>query len=199
MQFLPDVTVPCEVCKGKRYNRDALEIQFKGRNIADVLDMTIDEAVELFENFPKVRNKLATIKDVGLGYIRLGQPAPTLSGGEAQRVKLAAELSRRSTGKTIYILDEPTTGLSFADIDCLLKVLQRLVNAGNSVVIIEHHLDVIKNADYIVDLGPGAGDEGGYVIATGTPEEIAQAEVSATGRYLREVLRRHVDLAEVKR
>ncbi|MCX6005267.1 MAG: excinuclease ABC subunit UvrA [Chloroflexi bacterium] len=188
MQFLPNVTVPCEVCKGKRYNREALEIHFKGKNIADVLDMTIEEAVALFEHFPKVRNKLETLRDVGLGYIRLGQPAPTLSGGEAQRVKLASELSRRSTGKTMYILDEPTTGLSFADIDCLLRVLQRLVEAGNTVVIIEHHLDVIKNADYIIDLGPGAGEEGGYLIATGTPEEVAKIEESATGRYLREVL-----------
>lgn len=188
MQFLPDVTVPCEVCKGKRYNREALEIRFKGKNIADILDMTIEEAASFFEHFPKVRNKLETLRDVGLGYIRLGQPAPTLSGGEAQRVKLATELSRRSTGKTMYILDEPTTGLSFADIDCLLRVLQRLVDMGNTVVIIEHHLDVIKNADYIIDLGPGAGDEGGYVIATGTPEEIAKVEASATGHYLRDVL-----------
>ena len=189
MQFLPDVTVPCEVCKGKRYNREALEIRFKGKNIAEVLDMTVDEATRFFENFPKVKNKLATLKDVGLGYMKLGQPAPTLSGGEAQRVKLAAELSRRSTGKTVYILDEPTTGLSFADIDCLLRVLQRLVDAGNTVVIIEHHLDVIKNADYIIDLGPRAGDEGGYIVAEGTPEEVAQVESSATGRYLKEVLK----------
>ena len=189
MQFLPDVTVPCEVCKGKRYNREALEIQFKGKSIADVLDMTIDEAYALFENFPKIKNKLGTIRDVGLGYMRLGQPAPTLSGGEAQRVKLATELSRRSTGKTMYILDEPTTGLSFADIDCLLKVLQRLVDTGNTVIIIEHHLDVIKNADYIIDLGPGAGDEGGNVIATGTPEEVANAKESHTGRYLRQILK----------
>ena len=188
MQFLPDVTVPCEVCKGKRYNREALEIQFKGKNIADVLNMTVEEAVAFFENVPKIKNKLKTLNDVGLGYIRLGQPAPTLSGGEAQRVKLATELSRRSTGKTVYILDEPTTGLSFADIDCLLRVLQRLVDSGNTVIIIEHHLDVIKNADHIIDLGPGAGEEGGYVIATGTPEEVARIEGSATGRYLRDVL-----------
>ncbi|MCX6005854.1 MAG: excinuclease ABC subunit UvrA, partial [Chloroflexi bacterium] len=161
MQFLPDVTVPCEVCKGKRYNREALEIQFKGKNIADVLDMTIEESTAFFEHFPKIKNKLSTLNDVGLGYMRLGQPAPTLSGGEAQRVKLASELSRRSTGRTVYILDEPTTGLSFADIDCLLKVLQRLVSSGNTVIIIEHHLDVIKNADHVIDLGPGAGDEGG--------------------------------------
>ena len=188
MQFLPDVTVPCEVCKGKRYNREALEIHFKGRNIADVLDMTIEEATLFFEHVPKIKNKLATLRDVGLGYMRLGQPAPTLSGGEAQRVKLAAELARRSTGKTVYILDEPTTGLSFADIDCLLKVIQRLVDTGNTVIIIEHHMDVIKNADYIIDLGPGAGEEGGYLIAAGSPEEIVAIEKSATGRFLREVL-----------
>jgi excinuclease ABC subunit A len=187
MQFLPDVTVPCEVCKGKRYNREALDIHFKGKNIADVLDMTVEEATAFFEHFPKIKSKLATLRDVGLGYMRVGQPAPTLSGGEAQRVKLASELSRRSTGKTIYILDEPTTGLSFADIDCLLKVLQRLVDSGNTVVIIEHHLDVIKNADHIIDLGPGAGEEGGYVIATGTPEEVALVEASETGRFLRNI------------
>jgi excinuclease ABC subunit A len=188
MQFLPDVTVPCESCKGKRYNREALEILFKGKTIADTLAMTVDESLVFFEHFPKVRNKLATLRDVGLGYIRLGQPATTLSGGEAQRVKLATELSRRSTGQTMYILDEPTTGLSFADIDCLLQVLQRLVDIGNTVVIIEHHLDVIKNADYIIDLGPGAGDDGGYIIATGTPEEVAMVETSFTGRYLCNVL-----------
>ena len=188
MQFLPDVTVPCEICKGKRYNREALEIYFKGKNIADILDMSVDEALTFFEHFPKVRNKLETLRDVGLGYIRLGQPAPTLSGGEAQRVKLATELSRRSTGKTLYILDEPTTGLAFADIACLLQVLQRLVDSGNTVVIIEHHVDVMKNADYIIDLGPGAGDEGGYIIATGAPEEIAQIDASFTGRYLRNAL-----------
>jgi len=191
MQFLPDVTVPCEVCKGRRYNREALEIQFKGKNIADVLDMTIEEATAFFANFPKVKNKLVTLQDVGLGYMRLGQPAPTLSGGEAQRVKLASELARRSTGRTLYILDEPTTGLSFADIDCLLRVIQRLVDSGNTVIIIEHHMDVIKNADYIIDLGPGAGDEGGYLIASGTPEEVAGIEASATGRYLKQVLAGH--------
>ncbi|MCJ7655676.1 MAG: excinuclease ABC subunit UvrA [Dehalococcoidia bacterium] len=190
MQFLPDVTVPCEICKGKRYNREALEIHFKGKNIADILDMSVDEALTFFEHFPKVRNKLETLRDVGLGYIRLGQPAPTLSGGEAQRVKLATELSRRSTGKTLYILDEPTTGLSFSDIACLLQVLQRLVGSGNTVVIIEHHIDVMKNADYIIDLGPGAGDEGGYITATGTPEEVTQIDTSFTGHYLRNVLER---------
>jgi excinuclease ABC subunit A len=184
MQFLPDVTVPCEVCKGKRYNREALEIRFKDKNIAEVLDMTIEQALAFFEHFPKVRRRLETLNDVGLGYIRLGQPAPTLSGGEAQRVKLATELSKRSTGQTLYILDEPTTGLSFADIAALLKVLQRLADAGNTIVIIEHHPDVVKNADYIIDLGPGAGDKGGYVVATGTPEEVAQMSDSLTGQYL---------------
>jgi len=194
MQFLPDVTVPCEVCKGKRYNREALEIRFKGKNIAEVLDMTVEQALAFFDHFPKIKNKLATMRDVGLGYIRLGQPAPTLSGGEAQRVKLATELSRRSTGRTLYILDEPTTGLSFEDVAVLLRVLQRLVDAGNTVVVIEHHLDVIKNADHIVDLGPGAGDRGGYVVATGTPEQIAKEKSSATGQYLRRVLRKDKDI-----
>jgi excinuclease ABC subunit A len=188
MQFLPDVTVPCEACKGKRYNNEALEVHFKGKNIADVLDMTVEEALDLYHNFPKVARKLATLKDVGLGYIRLGQPAPTLSGGEAQRIKLATELSRHSTGKTLYILDEPTTGLSFADIDCLLKVLQKLAEGGNTVLIIEHHIDVLKNADYIIDLGPGPGDEGGYIIAEGTPEEIALNPSSLTGKYLKDAL-----------
>ncbi len=188
MQFLPDVTVPCEVCKGKRYNREALEIRFKDKNIAEVLDMTVETALAFFEHFPKVKSKLETLWDVGLGYIRLGQPAPTLSGGEAQRVKLATELSKRSTGKTLYILDEPTTGLSFEDVAALLRVLQRLVDAGNTVIVIEHHLDVVKNADYIIDLGPGAGDKGGYIVATGIPEEVAQAATSATGQYLTRVL-----------
>jgi len=188
MQFLPDVTVPCEVCHGKRYNREALEIRFKGKNIAEILDMTVEEALAFFEHFPKVSNKLKTLNDVGLGYIHLGQPAPTLSGGEAQRVKLATELSRRSTGRTLYILDEPTTGLAFSDVAALLGVLQRLVDAGNTVVVIEHHMDVIKNADYIIDLGPGAGDKGGYVVVTGSPEEIARHEDSATGQYLKRVL-----------
>ncbi|MBE9482619.1 MAG: excinuclease ABC subunit UvrA [Chloroflexi bacterium] len=194
MQFLPDVTVPCEVCKGQRYNREALEIRFKGKNIAEVLDMTVEQALIFFEHFPKIRKKLATLHDVGLGYIRLGQPAPTLSGGEAQRVKLATELSRRSTGRTLYILDEPTTGLSFDDVAALLRVLQRLVDAGNTVIVIEHHLDVIKNADWIIDLGPGAGDRGGYIVATGIPEEIAQQRSSATGQYLGRVLHKDRDL-----
>jgi excinuclease ABC subunit A len=185
MQFLPDVTVPCEVCKGKRYNREALEIEFKGKNIGEVLDMTVSEALEFFKNIPKVRNKFQTMYDVGLGYIRLGQPATQLSGGEAQRIKLSAELSKRATGRTLYILDEPTTGLSFEDCAHLLKVLQRLVDAGNTVVLIEHHLDLIKSADWLIDLGPGAGDKGGYVIAEGTPEDLAAIEGSSTGSYLR--------------
>jgi excinuclease ABC subunit A len=188
MQFLPNVTVPCEVCKGKRYNREALEIHFKGKNIAEILDMTVDEALLFFDHFSKIKNKLETLRDVGLGYICLGQPAPTLSGGEAQRVKLATELSRRSTGKTLYILDEPTTGLAFSDIACLLKVLQRLVDYGNTVIVIEHHMDVIKNADWVIDLGPGAGNEGGYLVDAGIPEELAQNDASFTGQYLRGIL-----------
>ncbi len=190
MQFLPDVTVPCEICQGSRYNREALDIKFKGKNIAEVLDMTVEQALGFFEHFPGIHRKLETLKDVGLGYIHLGQPAPTLSGGEAQRVKLATELSRRSTGKTLYILDEPTTGLGFEDVAALLRVLQRLTDGGNSVIVIEHNLDVIKNADYIIDLGPGAGDRGGYVIATGTPEQIAIQADSTTGQYLRRILDR---------
>jgi excinuclease ABC subunit A len=186
---LPDVTVPCEVCKGKRYNREALEITFRGKNIAEVLDMTVEEATEFFAAFPKVRNKLATMKDVGLGYIRLGQPATQLSGGEAQRIKLATELSRRATGRTLYILDEPTTGLSFEDTAALLRVLQRLCDSGNTVVVIEHNLDVIKCADYIIDLGPLGGERGGEIIAEGTPEEVAQAPGSFTGQYLKPLLR----------
>ena len=188
MQFLPDVTVPCEVCKGRRYNREALEVTFKEKSIADVLSMTVDQALEFFWNFPKLRSKLETMRDVGLGYIRLGQPATTLSGGEAQRVKLSTELSRRATGRTLYILDEPTTGLSFEDCAALLRVLHRLVDAGNTVVLIEHHLDMIKNADWIIDLGPGAGDDGGYVIASGSPEEVMRSEGTSTGQYLRRVL-----------
>jgi len=188
MQFLPDVTVPCEVCKGKRYNREVLEIKFKGKNIAEVLDMTVEQALAFYDHFPKVKNRLKTLHDVGLGYVRLGQPATTLSGGEAQRVKLATELSKRATGSTLYILDEPTTGLAFDDVAALLKVLQRLVDAGNTVVIIEHQLDVVKNADWIIDLGPGAGDKGGYIVAAGTPEEIIEEKTSATGNYLRKYL-----------
>jgi excinuclease ABC subunit A len=189
MQFLPDVYVTCEVCKGKRYNREALEIHFKGRSIADVLEMTIEEALEFFSAVPNVKNKLQTLNDVGLGYVHLGQPATTLSGGEAQRVKLATELSRRATGRTLYLLDEPTTGLHFADVEKLLEVLHRLVDGGNTVLVIEHNLDVIKTADYIVDLGPEGGARGGRIIAEGTPEQVAAANGSATGEYLARVLR----------
>jgi excinuclease ABC subunit A len=189
MQFLPDVYVPCEVCKGKRYNREALEIHYKGRSIADVLEMTIAEALEFFAPVPNVRAKLQTLNDVGLGYVHLGQPATTLSGGEAQRVKLATELSRRATGRTLYVLDEPTTGLHMADVEKLLHVLHRLVDTGNTVVVIEHNLDVVKTADWIVDLGPEGGERGGYVIAEGTPEDVARAPGSATGEYLARVLR----------
>ena len=186
MHFLPDVTVPCDICQGKRYNREALEIIFKGKNIADVLGMTVTEALEFFTNIPKIKRILETISDVGLGYIRLGQPATTLSGGEAQRIKLATELSRRSTGKTIYLLDEPTTGLSFQDCDVLLKVLHRLVDAGNSVVLIEHNLDIVKNADWVIDLGPGAGVSGGTVVAEGTPEKlIERSEERRVGKECR--------------
>jgi excinuclease ABC subunit A len=185
MNFLPDVYVPCEVCHGKRYNREALEILYKGKSIADVLDMTVEEGLEFFENIPKIANKLRTLNDVGLGYIHLGQPATQLSGGEAQRVKLATELSRRATGKTMYILDEPTTGLHFADIERLLGVLQRLTDAGNTILVIEHNLDVIKSADWIIDLGPEGGHRGGEIVALGTPEEIAENEHSYTGHALR--------------
>ncbi|MCG0277450.1 MAG: excinuclease ABC subunit UvrA [Thermanaeromonas sp.] len=190
MHFLPDVYIPCEVCKGKRYNRETLEVKYKGKSIADVLDMTVDEAVEFFSVIPRLHRKLLTLQDVGLGYIKLGQPATTLSGGEAQRVKLAAELSRRSNGRTLYILDEPTTGLHMADVHRLLNVLQRLVDAGNTVVVIEHNLDVIKCADYIIDLGPEGGDRGGRVVAVGTPEEICQVPTSYTGQFLKPVLER---------
>ncbi len=190
MHFLPDVYVPCEVCHGKRYNRETLEVKYKGKNISDILHMRIEEALDFFKNIPKIARKLQTIDDVGLGYIRLGQPATTLSGGEAQRVKLASELHRRSNGKTLYILDEPTTGLHSADIERLLEVLQRLVESGNTVVVIEHNLDVIKAADYIVDLGPEGGDLGGTVVATGTPEEVSEVEKSYTGHYLKPILAR---------
>jgi excinuclease ABC subunit A len=191
MHFLPDIYVPCEVCKGRRYNREALQVLFRGKSIADVLEMTVDEAAELFENQPRIVRRLRTLQDVGLGYIRLGQPATQLSGGEAQRVKLSTELSRRGTGSTVYILDEPTTGLHFADVEKLLSVLHRLVDAGNTVIVIEHNLDVIKTADHVIDLGPDGGDGGGEVIASGTPEEIAANPGSATGEYLRPLLRRH--------
>lgn len=188
MHFLPDVYVPCEVCHGKRYNRETLQVRYKGKTIADVLDMRIDEAVEFFENIPSIKRKLSTLCDVGLGYMKLGQPATQLSGGEAQRVKLATELSRRSDGQTLYILDEPTTGLHVADIHKLLDVLQKLVEAGDTVLVIEHNLDVIKTADYIIDLGPEGGNEGGKVIASGTPEEVAEVETSYTGQYLKPIL-----------
>ena len=188
MHFLPDVYVPCEVCKGARYNRETLEVRYKGKNISEVLDMTIDEAVDFFANVPRIARKLKIIQDVGLGYIKLGQPATTLSGGEAQRVKLATELSRRSTGKTLYILDEPTTGLHTADIHKLLDILQRLVSGGDTVVVIEHNLDVIKTADYIIDLGPEGGDKGGTVVATGRPEDIVKVPESYTGKFLRPLL-----------
>ena len=189
MHFLPDVYVPCEVCQGKRYNRETLEVKYKGKSIYDVLDMTVEEALEFFEPVPSIRRKIETLNDVGLSYIRLGQPSTTLSGGEAQRIKLATELSRRSTGKTIYILDEPTTGLHFADVHKLTEILQRLAEGGNTVIVIEHNLDVIKTADYIIDMGPEGGDRGGTVIARGTPEEVAEQEVSYTGRYLKKYLK----------
>ncbi len=188
MQFLPDVYVPCEVCKGKRYNREALEIHYKAKTISDVLDMTAEEALGFFQNVPAIANKLRTIVDVGLGYIHLGQPATTLSGGEAQRVKLSTELSRRATGRTVYILDEPTTGLHFADVERLLEVLHRLVDAGNSVLVIEHNLDVVKTADWIIDLGPAGGAAGGEVIAEGTPEQLATVRGSYTGQFLKVLL-----------
>ena len=188
MHFLPDIYVPCEVCKGKRYNRETLEIRYKDKNIYDVLEMTVDEGLEFFSSIPKIARKLQTLQDVGLGYVKIGQSSTTLSGGEAQRVKLATELSKRSTGKTIYILDEPTTGLHIADVHKLINVLQKLVDAGNTVVVIEHNLDLIKTADYIIDLGPEGGDKGGYIVATGTPEQVAQVENSYTGQYLKKLL-----------
>lgn len=190
MNFLPDVYVPCEVCKGNRYNRETLDIKYKGKNISDVLNMTVEEALEFFKNIPRIKSKLETLNDVGLGYIKLGQPSTQLSGGEAQRVKLATELSRRSTGKTVYILDEPTTGLHFADVDRLLDVLNRLVDGGNTVIVIEHNLDVIKSADYIIDMGPEGGDRGGRIVATGTPEEVAENNFSYTGQFLKKILAR---------
>ena len=190
MHFLPDVYVPCEVCGGKRYNRETLEVKYKGKSIYDVLNMTVEEALTFFENVPSIRRKIETLYDVGLSYIRLGQPSTTLSGGEAQRIKLATELSRRSTGKTIYILDEPTTGLHFADVHKLTEILRRLADDGNTVIVIEHNLDVIKTADYIIDIGPEGGDRGGTVVAKGTPEEIAQNPNSYTGYYINEILKK---------
>jgi excinuclease ABC subunit A len=190
MHFLPDVFVPCEVCKGKRYNRETLEVHFRGKSIAEVLDMTVSDALEFFENQPRIRQKLQTLDDVGLGYVHLGQSATTLSGGEAQRVKLAAELSKRDTGRTLYILDEPTTGLHFEDVRLLLEVLHRLVDRGNTVLVIEHNLDVIKTADWIIDLGPEGGTRGGTVVASGTPEAVAAVQGSYTGQYLKPLLKK---------
>ena len=189
MHFLPDVYVPCEVCGGKRYSRETLEVKYKGKSIYDVLEMTVEEGCEFFANQPRIFNKLKTLRDVGLGYIKIGQPSTTLSGGEAQRIKLATELSKRSTGKTVYILDEPTTGLHIADVHRLVDVLQKFVDSGNTVIVIEHNLDLIKTADHIIDLGPEGGDSGGTVIACGTPEELAQNECSYTGQYLKKYLK----------
>lgn len=188
MHFLPDVYVPCEVCKGKRYNRETLEVRYRGKTIADVLDMTVEQALEFFSAHPKIAKKLQTLFDVGLGYIKLGQSSTTLSGGEAQRVKLATELARRDTGRTLYILDEPTTGLHVADVERLLSILERLCDSGSSVLVIEHNLDVIKTADYIIDLGPEGGDRGGSIVACGTPEQVALVENSYTGQYLKKIL-----------
>jgi excinuclease ABC subunit A len=188
MNFLPDVMVPCEVCHGKRYNRETLEVRYKGKSIADVLDMTINQAVDFFENVPNIRQKIATIQQVGLGYIKLGQPSSTLSGGESQRVKLASELSKKDTGKTLYILDEPTTGLHFEDIKILMEVINKLVDKGNTVIIIEHNLDVIKLADHIIDMGPEGGRNGGMVLISGTPEEVASSHVGYTADFLKKEL-----------
>jgi len=199
MHFLPDVFVTCEACRGRRYNRETLEVRFKGKNIADVLDMRVEEALAFFENFPKIKRILQTLYDVGLGYVSLGQSSTTLSGGEAQRVKLASELGRTSTGRTLYILDEPTTGLHFADISKLLQVLNRLTDLGNTVLVIEHNLDVVKVADYIIDLGPEGGEEGGRVVAAGTPDEIMSHPTSYTGRFLREHLARERSACDRRR
>ncbi|MBP3582633.1 MAG: excinuclease ABC subunit UvrA, partial [Clostridia bacterium] len=188
MNFLPDVYVKCDVCKGKRYNRDTLDVKFKGKNIYDVLEMSVEEGITFFDGLPALQRKLQTLFDVGLGYIKIGQSSTTLSGGEAQRVKLATELAKRSTGRTAYILDEPTTGLHTEDVSKLISILQRLADGGNTVIVIEHNLDLIKTADYIIDLGPEGGDGGGTIVATGTPEEIAECEKSYTGAYLREKL-----------
>lgn len=188
MHFLPDIYVPCDVCKGKRYNRETLEVRYKGKSIHEVLEMTAEEGLAFFENVPKIARKLQTLNDVGLGYVKLGQPSTTLSGGEAQRVKLATELSKRSTGSTVYVLDEPTTGLHIADVHKLIEVLDQLVELGNTVIVIEHNLEVIKTADYIIDLGPEGGDEGGRVVCAGTPEQVAANDASYTGRYLKKYL-----------
>ena len=189
MNFLPDIQVPCEECHGKRYNRETLEVRYKGKSIADVLDMTINQAVEFFENVPDILRKIKTIQEVGLGYIKLGQPSTTLSGGESQRVKLATELSKKDTGKTLYILDEPTTGLHFEDIRILMDVLQKLVDRGNTVIVIEHNLDVIKLADHIIDMGPEGGRNGGTILSTGTPERVAKSKKGFTPAFLKEVLK----------
>jgi excinuclease ABC subunit A len=194
MHFLPNVYVTCEICGGKRYNRETLEVKYRGKNIHDVLDMTVSQAFTFFENIPSIKSKLQTLQDVGLGYVKLGQSATTFSGGEAQRIKLSRELSKKSTGKTFYILDEPTTGLHFADVQKLLEVLNCLVDAGNTVLVIEHNLEVIKSADYVIDLGPEGGDRGGEVIARGSPEEIAIHPRSYTGQYLREILAKAVKM-----
>ena len=191
MHFLPDVYVPCEVCGGKRYNRETLEVKYKGKSIYDVLNMTVEEAMKFFENVPSIYRKIATLNDVGLSYIRLGQPSTQLSGGEAQRIKLSTELSRRGTGKTVYILDEPTTGLHFADVHKLVEILRRLSDGGNTVIVIEHNLDVIKTADYLIDIGPEGGERGGTVIAKGTPEEVSESPVSYTGKYVKRYLSRN--------
>ena len=188
MNFLPDIYVPCEVCHGRRYNRETLEVKYKGKSISDVLDMTVEEALEFFSNIPKIKTKMQTLFDVGLGYIKLGQPSTTLSGGEAQRVKLATELSKRATGKTLYILDEPTTGLHIDDVHRLVDILQRLVDTGNTIIVIEHNLDLIKTADHIIDLGPEGGEAGGRIIAVGTPEQIARNPESQTGIFLKKYL-----------
>lgn len=190
MHFLPDVYVDCDVCHGARYNEETLQVKYKGKTIADVLEMTVEEGLEFFSSVAKIRHKLQTLADVGLSYIKLGQSATTLSGGEAQRVKLASELQRKATGKTVFVLDEPTTGLHSADVKKLIEVLQRLVDNGDTVIVIEHNLDVIKNADYIIDIGPEGGDEGGQIVAKGTPEEIAQVPESYTGKYLKPLLER---------
>jgi excinuclease ABC subunit A len=189
MHFLPDVYVPCEVCKGKRYNKETLEVKYKGKSIFDVLDMNVTEALEFFQHIPAIARQLQTLEDVGLGYIKLGQPSTQLSGGEAQRIKLASELAKKSTGKTLYILDEPTTGLHFEDVNKLTGVLDKLVEAGNTVVVIEHNLDVIKRADYIIDLGPDGGFRGGQIVTEGTPEEVAEFEGSYTGEFLKKILK----------
>ena len=194
MHFLPDIYVPCEVCGGKRYNRETLEVTYRGKTISDVLDMSVTEALAFFGNIPQIKRKLQTLYDVGLGYVSLGQPATTLSGGEAQRVKLANELARRSTGKTVYILDEPTTGLHMADVHRLIEVLQKLVDAGNTVIVIEHNLDLIKCADYIIDLGPEGGSAGGLIVAEGTPEQVAEVPGSFTGQYLKPLLEKDAKL-----